>query len=95
MGIRLSTGSAADAYGLLEGDEIAAINGVSMDDSYQGSVLYVINQAVRTGLMELKIRRYPFAGNRPALSSSFSCRRVLFTAQVGCVVLMQSSVTRI
>ena len=39
-----------------------AINGVVMTDYYQGSVMYVINQAVRTGVMELRIRRYPDAG---------------------------------
>ena len=58
-----SPGSAADAYDLLEGDEIMAINGVVMTDYYQGSVMYVINQGVRTGVMELVIRRYPCAGN--------------------------------
>ena len=58
----LPPGSAADAFELLEGDEIVAINGVVMTDYYQGSVMYVINQGVRTGVMELVIRRYPCTG---------------------------------
>ena len=43
---------------LLAGDEIVTINGVEAGKHYKESVMHVIEQAVTSGQLDLRIRRY-------------------------------------
>ncbi len=50
-------GSAADVCELMKSDEIVSVNGAEVSGHYQESVMHVINNAIKVGQLELKIRR--------------------------------------
>jgi hypothetical protein len=53
----LFSGGAADVCELMPGDEIVCINGAQVAHHYQDSVQMVIDNAVKCGHIELKIKR--------------------------------------
>ena len=56
--IQCTPGTAADVCELLAGDEIIQINGAEVAKHYKESVELVIDNAVKVGLVDLKVRRY-------------------------------------
>jgi len=55
---KVRIGTAADVCELLAGDEIVQINGAEVSKHYKESVELVIDNAVKVGLVDLKVRRY-------------------------------------
>jgi hypothetical protein len=41
-----------------EGDEIVYVNNQCAEDQFRGSIMLVINQANKKGMLEMKLRRY-------------------------------------
>lgn len=58
----LCSGSPADVCELLAGDEIVSINGAEVGHHYKESVMHVITQAITSGVLDLRIRRYISSG---------------------------------
>ena len=60
-------GSAADVCELLAGDEIVSVNGARVASHYLESVQLVLQQASRTGQVELVVKRSISHGTHPQL----------------------------
>ncbi|CAH1778211.1 unnamed protein product [Owenia fusiformis] len=56
---KVTLGSAADVCELQEGDEIISINGRDVDNQFLGPINFWIKESVKSGQLELKIKRFP------------------------------------
>ncbi|XP_074651086.1 uncharacterized protein LOC141905900 isoform X2 [Tubulanus polymorphus] len=51
-------GSTADDADICEGDELLYVNGQTCENQFKGSVMLVINSAVKAGQLNIKLRRF-------------------------------------